>query len=144
MVALMPLAELMETHAPITSDLVAVECVGVHSRADGGAATMIRMIVWERDGAQRSIRDIKEQELRWSAEQLADPRLDAFVAGWAAALGEAFAAISEVGDVSVIERHLPSDLLDLDALRLKRPRSADDFRDALLQPSRLGKLLPAW
>ncbi|MCA9663528.1 MAG: hypothetical protein KC486_34680 [Myxococcales bacterium] len=140
----MSLAELMETHAPITSDLVAVECVGVESRADGGAATTVRLIIWELDGEQRMIRDLKEQELRWSAEQLADPRLDAFVAGWAAALGEVFAAISEVGDVSKIECYLPCDLLELSALRLKRPRSADDFRDALLQPSRLGKLLPAW
>ncbi|MEZ4381908.1 MAG: hypothetical protein R3A79_11225 [Nannocystaceae bacterium] len=139
----MSLPELLQTHTPIAADLAEFRFMGAEPMDDGGVWTTVRLIIWQGEGEDRAILDIKEQSLPWSPKELADPRLAAFIAGWAAALGEVFAAISAAGDASTLDPFLPSDLLSPDVLRLARPRSADDFCDALLQPRRLGELLPA-
>ncbi|HFE44263.1 MAG TPA: hypothetical protein ENJ18_02050 [Nannocystis exedens] len=140
----MSLTELMQIHLPVASELISLECINVDATGDGGAETTFRLLIWEQEGEERTILDVKEQVFRWSAEQLGDPRLASLIAGWAAALGEVFAALSENGDISPIERCLPCDLLDLSVLRLRRSRSTDDFCKALLRPSHLGKFMPDW
>lgn len=126
---------------PIAAALVSLELPEVRPEG-GGLVLTLRLILWEEEGERRMVRDIKEQELRVGAAELADPRFGAFVEGWRLALAELFAAISGAGRLDGIEGVMPHDLAHLGVLRLKRPRSADDFCDMLLRPGRLGALLP--
>lgn len=111
----------------------------------------LRTISWERgaDG-EPQIRDVKEQECVWLyPEQKDDPRVPAYVAGWAAAVQyvvDRHAELAAVGDAragALLDATMPYDFICPGVLRLRRPQTADDFTDALLSSkSRLGKLLP--
>ena len=111
----------------------------------------LRTISWERgaDG-EPQIRDVKEQECVWLyPEQKDDPRVPAYVAGWAAAVQyvlDRHAELAEAGDGGVTDRLdvvMPYEFFCPLVLRLRRPQTADEFTDALLSSkSRLGKLLP--
>ena len=79
-------------------------------------------------------------EIVGEAEDLDDPRMAACVAGTNLALEQLF----NQDDLSWVDSCMPADLLPPYAalLRLKRPRSAEDFAEALLaSKQRLGRFL---
>jgi hypothetical protein len=103
---------------------------------DGDLYLTMRLICWEQAGEVTTIRDIKEQQLYVPAALLADAaRFDAF----ARALASVLSRVCQRSDR--IDVMLPSDLIRFDALKLKRPQTEDQFVDALVVPSRLGRLL---
>lgn len=135
-------AELLRDTFPARSELVALEFVAAELRDERGVVVTIRLVVWERgaDGAL-AIRDVKEQEVFvGEAEDLDDPRMAACVAGTNLALEQLF----NQDDLSWVDSCMPADLLPPYAalLRLKRPRGAEDFAEALLaSKQRLGRFL---
>jgi hypothetical protein len=107
-----------------------------------GTFVTLQLVTWDIKGPdERSIRDIREQELcLLPAEAYEEPdRIEPFVRGAAAALQEVFEQIS----VEALDSLLPHDLVDSRVLGLRRARTADDYKAALLAPSRLGKILRA-
>ncbi|PCC73561.1 hypothetical protein SAMN02745121_08459 [Nannocystis exedens] len=118
---------------------------------EGHLVATIRLFIWEDDGDDRSIRDVKEQQVTIvTAPYLDDPRLPAYFEGWAAAVRFASARLDEIsaaqGFAAVSERlaaAMPDEFFCPEVLRLRRPQTADDFMDALLSNrKRLGWLLP--
>ena len=118
---------------------------------NGDWRATLRFVGWDVDGDTQSIRDIKEQELVvLHARHLDDPRVPAYVAGWAAALRHIFEVHAELRAANELPQKIadqldwsmPADLCFPDALDLKRPKTAADFTDALLSGARrLGGLL---
>jgi len=90
----------------------------------------------DEDSGVLSIRDIKEQQVRFArTEHLEDfERFSAFVRGWADVVRRAL----EHPEVDV---WMPSDFVYLDALELKRPKDAEAYARALSVASRMGKVL---
>lgn len=125
---------------------------GMDGVEDGNLRAMLRSIMWDVEGGARQIRDVKEQMVVWLCERNRDdPRVRAYLEGWAAALRFVFARHEELragGTLSDeaaqrLECSMPSELLNAEVLDLRRPQTADDFTDALLSSKkRLGKLLP--
>lgn len=160
----MDLASLFAEVFPIRSDVFELAFVtetvnedtgevsgGTGEGAYGHWRATLRTISFERgsDGGMQ-IRDVKEQECVWLyAEHKDDPRVPAYVAGWAAAVQyvlDRHAEAAAAGDVGVTDRLdvvMPFDFVCPSVLGLRRPQTADEFTDALLSSkSRLGKLLP--
>lgn len=150
-----------ELHAllPIGSDLFSLEPADyladdAPAVADppGALRETVRTIVWERDGEQRSIRDIREQEVLWlHARHREDPRVPAYLAGWAAAVQfvtDRHAELAAAGALPErvaqrLEYCMPFELFSPDVLDLRRPQTADDFTAALLSSKkRLAGFLP--
>lgn len=118
---------------------------------DGRLEATVRLVVWDVQGEQRTMRDIKEQQVTIvAAAHLDDPRVPAYFEGLAAALDFAFARIDEAiadrGPAAATDRlevAMPYEFLPGDVLALRRPQTAEDFQDALLtNRKRLGWLLP--
>lgn len=135
-------AELLRETFPARSELASLEFVAVALRDDRAVIATIRLVVWERaDDGTLAIRDVKEQEmLVCTVDELDDLRLPACVAGSQLALEHVLAQ----DDLEWIETCLPSDLLRpySELLRLKRPRTAEDYAEALLASrQRLGRFL---
>ncbi|MEZ4449651.1 MAG: hypothetical protein R3B09_09235 [Nannocystaceae bacterium] len=96
----MDFAALLRDTFPVHSETFALELVGepvvgaeeevlrfVREDPSGRLRGTFRTLLWEVDRGVRSIRDIKEQEvLVLHAEHREDPRIPAYLAGWAAAL----------------------------------------------------------
>lgn len=118
----------------------------------GDLRATLRMIAWEVDGDTRAIRDIKEQQVVWLSERhREDPRVRAYLEGWAHAVHYVFAQHEELQAAGVVTGAaadklagcMPYDLLCAEVLDLRRPQTADEFTEALLSSKkRLGKLLP--
>ena len=115
----------------------------VESGGDGEPDRLtVRLIIWHRlpDG-ERAIRDIKEQQVWVGDIEDADPeRLTRAVAGWRMALEQLFAQ----DDATWLDVLTPHDLIPQfgELVALKRPRSADDFAEAMLSSKqRLGRWL---
>ena len=107
--------------------------------ATAGLRVVLRLIVLDAEGG--SIRDIKEQMVSIvppQAGEVPDERLEAYLRGWLAAVHEVLSKAS----VSSLETLMPHDLTSPKVLALKKAKTSDDFRDALLARSRLGKLIP--
>ncbi|MFZ6181282.1 hypothetical protein [Nannocystis pusilla] len=124
---------------------------GCSVTADGRLEATIRLVVWDVQGEQRTMRDIKEQQVTIvSAAHLDDPRVLAYFEGWAAAMDLAFARLDEAiaaggsgASSGRIETAYPHEFFPGDVLALRRPETAEDFTDALLSNrKRLGWLLP--
>lgn len=124
---------------------------GRSATPDGGLAATVRLVVWDVQGEERTIRDIKEQRVTIvAAAHLEDPRVPAYLEGLAAALNLAFARLDEAiaanGSGTATERiegAMPHEFFPGDVLALRRPQTAEDFKDALLtNHKRLGWLLP--
>lgn len=152
--AAMDLALLFSEAFPIGSELFELALVsesgGAQADPRGHWRATIRLIVFERVDGDRQVRDIKEQECVWLYPQhREDPRVPAYVAGWAAAVQFIFernAELVDAGDAGASDRidtAMPFDFFNPDVLALRRPQTAEDFTDALLSSKkRLGKLLP--
>jgi hypothetical protein len=105
-----------------------------------GASVTLQLILWEITAAdERSLRDIREQEVFLiPIDGYEEPdRIEPFLRGLAAALLEVF----EQASIEALETRMPHELVDSRVLGLKRARTAEDFKAALLMPSRLGKIL---
>lgn len=159
----MDLARLFSAVFPIRSEQVSLELVsesvdestgevsgGTCEDSQGYWRATLRLIVWEHEGGGLQIRDIKEQQIVWLYPELReDPRVPAYIAGWAAAVQYVFDRHSELaaaGDPrggAQIDVSMPHDFFDVGVLKLRRPQTEGDFTDALLSSKkRLGKLLP--
>jgi hypothetical protein len=113
---------------------------------------VLRLICWEPDEESQHIRDVKEQPvLLVPGVNRHDERLEAWLRG----LREALLTVMESQDPSV-ERDdqeamysenalaclFPADLVPYEVLELARPRTAEDFAQALLgTKKRLGRML---
>lgn len=123
---------------------------GTHEDDRGYWRATMRTITWERDeGGERQIRDVKEQDVVWLyPEHRDDPRVPAYVAGWAAAVQyvlDRHAELAAAGQPGAdrLDVSMPHDFFNPGVLELSRPKTADDFTDALLSSKkRLGKMLP--
>ena len=106
---------------------------------DGALYVVLRLIVFEDIAGERRVRDIKEQEVRFvtAAAREEPERVRAWVAGWAAAVGELLSSAAP----ETFDAFRPVDLVDLGPLKLARTETADQFRVALLKKSRLGRWL---
>lgn len=138
----MDAAQLLSDVFPISSRLSALELVEVQERG-GGLTMTVRLCVYEERGDERTIRDVREQEVYTvSAAHREDPRLAACVAGWAEAVRHVLAEDDE-HERRMIDEIMPHELVIIGPmLALKRPRTAEDFTDAALSGrSRLGKFL---
>ena len=62
----------------------------------------------------------------------------AYLRGWGLALRELFTKAAP----SIFDTLMPHDLSDGGVLKLRRANTPEDYRDALLAKSRLGKWLP--
>ena len=150
----MSLAEAFSQLFPISSEHHALELAGESGCSvteDGRLEATVRLVVWDVHGEERAIRDIKEQQVTiLAAEHLEDPRAPAYLEGLAAAIRLAFARLDESfaeqghGAVSEqIEQAMPYEFFPRDVLALRRPQTAEDFKEALLtNRKRLGWLLP--
>ncbi len=149
---------------PISSDTFSLELVpetvneetgevnGGTAEHDGAWRATIRTVTWDIEGGQRSIRDVKEQDVFLGfADTFDDPRLPAYLEGWAAALRFIFTRHAELSAEGALparvreafEQSMPSDFVCPDLLALRRPQSADDFTEALLSSKkRLGRFVP--
>lgn len=124
---------------PIGPDAVQLHVVeGDDDSGDDPEQTWItvRLIVWDVDGDQRSIRDIKEQRLFggpvWLYED--EPRVEQMLRAQQEVLGEVLA-----DPRTPIDGLMPHDLLRLDVLKLKTARTQEHFSKALRAKSRLGR-----
>ncbi|WP_434428326.1 hypothetical protein [Nannocystis pusilla] len=124
---------------------------GCSVTADGRLEATIRLVVWDVQGEERMIRDVKEQQVTIvSAKYLEDPRVPAYLEGLAAAIDLAFTRLDEAiadkgfgGLSDRVETAYPHEFFPSDVLALRRPQTAEDFTDALLtNRKRLGWLLP--
>lgn len=100
----------------------------------------VRLIVYEEQNGQRSIRDIKEQELFLFDPAMleGDTPILEFIRGWSEALREVFA---KAKDPKKLEWLMPHDLAPGDAIRLRKANTAAEYREAILKKGRLGKFL---
>lgn len=136
------IAALFAAKLPIGGSELGVELVlaGEDSVVEDGDnyRVTLRLIVWDKtpDG-ERSIRDIKEQEI-WAGrlgDQSAE-RMTAFLEGWDAA----FQAVVRAG--AEMECFMPHDLSHFGVFELKTVHLAEEFEQALLARKRLGRCLP--
>ena len=162
----MPVAALFRAAFPIETESFALVLVdsttdsrtgatvpGVRADADGNTWATLQLIVRDQVDGELAIRDIKEQDVVvLGAAQRDDPRIEAYVAGWRAAVLEVFTRQEALwkSDRDAFGRFkhnidtlMPHDLCAGGILLLKRPRDEAGFRDALLSSKkRLGRLLP--
>lgn len=124
---------------PVSEGLYGYEVVNPESPVGADGRITVRLLVWEETGGQRSIRDIKEQELF-----LLDPGylsgdvpLHEFLRGWADAIREVFRNPKP----GVVDTLMPHDFLDDAVLKLRRAKTAADYKAAFLAKSRLGRWL---
>jgi hypothetical protein len=117
----------------------------VAERPDGALHATFRLIAWEpgpwgESGAHaaHAILDLKEQELMVipSAARSRRTRVHRFLRGWTSALREVLDGTAQLAPILPHELHHPQ------VLTLQRAESEHDFVRALLQPSRLGRLVP--
>lgn len=134
--------ELLRDTFPARSEQVSLEFFDAALRDDRVVVVTIRLVGWERNAdGSAAIRDVREQEVYvGEAELLEHPLLAACVQGTVMALDQLFAQ----DDLEWVDMVMPADLLRpfAELLRLKRPRGAEDFAEALLgSRQRLGKFL---
>jgi hypothetical protein len=96
----------------------------------------IRLFIWEPspDG-ERQVHDVREQQIRFYGLADLDPeRLTHAVRGWSMALAQLF----DRDDATWLEKRIPVDLIPSFSrlVALKRPRSAEDFAEAMLSSKR--------
>ncbi len=129
---------------PVVAGVASVEIVATNGRLTavdrwGNLRVTLRLIYWNGPNGtpDRSIDNICEQEIVLAQEDMEGDitRYQAFVRGWALALGHYL--VDMPGDWFV----MPADLFFPRVLRLKRPRTVNDFERALMAPSRLGRFL---
>jgi hypothetical protein len=136
------MAAFPETMEPVEGAVCRLSCVDVTERVGAVVATL-RLFVFDLDGKEHIVRDIKEQEcyLGIVTKLASNPKFPAFVAGWRLALDQLFRQSGKANS----DAWMPHDLTHLSALDLKKISTAEEFRDSLLLRSRLGKLmLPRW
>lgn len=127
---------------PVRGEQVSLELVmdpDTKTASPEGRVTF-RLVIWDKqDNGDLSIRDIKEQDLYLydPALLVGDVPVLAYLKGWALALGEVF----QRGSTSMFETLMPHDLADVKALKLRKAKTPEDYRDAFLAKSRLGKYL---
>ncbi|MBZ5715386.1 hypothetical protein [Nannocystis pusilla] len=148
----MDLAAALAQLLPISSTHYSLMFVGGAIDPERGSlVATVRLVVWDVNGEERSMGDIKEQEVEVvPAKSIDDPRLPAYFQGWAEALRVAFARLDEViaaeGEAAAgnrVEEALPCDMFCPEVLALRRPQTAEEFAEALLSNrKRLGWLLP--
>ncbi|MCX4239333.1 hypothetical protein [Paraliomyxa miuraensis] len=123
---------------PIASEVAELHVVaGGDPGGDSEQAWItVRLIVWDVDGEQRTIRDIKEQQLRggpvWLYED--EARVTEMLHAQQEVLGEVLA-----DPRTPIDGLMPCDLLWLDVMKLKTARGREQFAKALRAKSRLGR-----
>jgi hypothetical protein len=110
----------------------------------GGLRLRAQLVIYSVDarGDYSQCVDIKEcDSLLVPAGHEDLDRIDEYLCGWALAVEEVLSRVN--GDVLVCL--LPRDLCRGagDVVRLKSPRTEDDYRDRFLAPSRLGRYVPA-
>lgn len=110
-----------------------------NSRLNGKADAVLRFVIWcgnpDVDGPK--LYDVKEQDVCLVPEQFRNhPHLDEYLLGWSLAVTEVLEQTNDDGWTL-----LPSDFVSSDVLKLKTPKTADEFKAALLVKSRLGKLI---
>jgi hypothetical protein len=120
--------------APIQDASLSV--LNVTAPGDPGDPVRVTMQLLSFEGGQ--VRDIKEQDcFLGPLSRLPDAaRMSAFVEGWRQAVEATF----QKGGRAVAERNMPINLFHIDALNLKKATTAEDFKEALLARSRMGKL----
>lgn len=133
--------EILRDAFPIGAGLASLELVPRDEEDSEGERLTVRLIVWEERAGDRQIRDVKEQEV-WvgGTSELDATRLAMAVAGWRMALEQLFSQ----SDSSWLDALMPSDLTVRlpELVALKRPRTAEDFAEALLtSKQRLGRWL---
>lgn len=159
----MSLATVFDEQFPISSEHFSLEFVpesvnegtgetwgGVQETDGGHLAATLRLFVWDVHEGERSVRDIKEQQVVvLHKDHVDDPRVPAYLEGWVAALRLVFERHDErlaAGDPSAsdrIEGAMPHEFVFPDVLALRRPQTAEEFTDALLSgKKRLGGKLP--
>ena len=107
--------------------------------ATHGVRVILRLIIFDAEGG--AIRDIKEQQVSMipaAAGDLPMERVEAYFRGWVDAVAHVFSTAP-----SMIDTLMPHDLTAPKVLALKKCKTAEDFRDAFLVRSRLGRFLPA-
>ncbi len=138
--SLAALSSKLDAIFPISEDVVSLEWLGPESvqKRDGAVWVVVRLVVWERNGEDLSIRDVKEQEVSLlPGSALDSPRLQAFLEGWAMAVHAVFR-----DNAAAVETLMPHDLIRPEVLELARPVTPEDFAMAFTAKSRLGKFLP--
>jgi hypothetical protein len=120
--------------APVQQALLTVESVTAPSEPGDPVRVTLRLISFE-DG---QIHTVKEQECYLGPlSRLPDAaRMSTFVEGWRQAVEVTF----QKGGRAVAERNMPINLFHIDALNLKKATTVQDFKEALLARSRMGKL----
>lgn len=103
-----------------------------------GLRVILRLIIFDAEGGP--IRDIKEQQVVMIPSAAGDvpmDRVEAYFRGWIDAVAHVFSTAP-----SMIDTLMPHDLTAPNVLKLKKCKTAEEFRDALLVRSRLGRFLP--
>ncbi len=139
----MDVLEIFREAFPAGSDRVRLELVEAAVQDERSLVLTVRLVVWDaNEDGSLSIRDVKEQQI-WGgaiAELASAPRLAECVEGWRMAVEQVFSQ----DDLEFADTLMPADLLPNFTLllALKRPRTADDFAEALLtSKQRLGRFL---
>ena len=113
---------------------------------------VLQLVRWEVGAHGRTVREVKEQWVTlvpMGARE--EPRLAAYLAGWAEVVRVVFAEHDERAAAGTLpdelaqalERAQPAELAGCDVLALRRPRTAAEFTDALLRgKQRLGRFVP--
>ena len=135
----------LSEHFPVRGPHVEMHLVGMEddpellARDGGGGHIHItaRLIEWEDEGSRRRIRNIKEQEIHFAQvpDETPTERLLAYAEGTAMAMGPALAALPNV------DRQMPGDFFFPRVFKLVRPRTAEDFAEALSVRSRLRRFM---
>ncbi len=102
------------------------------------------------EGEERLVENIILQDvplLRSQQREISPERVELYFHGWLLAMEHVWAQwaleSSDMPLYDALSLMHPIDLMDTRVLNLKRPRDAEGFRDAFLQRSRLGRLLPS-
>jgi hypothetical protein len=126
-------------HGRLGDSLFALWIDEVHAPGGETLRLTLSFLEFARDGNIETVQNIRQQEVFLGpATLLTDgPRLGAFVQGWKMALDELF----RQGKQEKLADLHPFNLCPADVLLLKKAVTAADFKEAMLQRSRLGKFL---
>ena len=101
----------------------------------GYLVATLHLVLWSEGSGARSIRGVREQDAWLLPPRARDEpdRVAPFLRGWMLALPELLAAVPE----DALEGLMPSDFAFPSRFALRKPRTAEEFRDAVL-PRRRG------
>jgi hypothetical protein len=105
----------------------------VSDEEENKTCALIQLFLWEQQGDEWSIRDVKEQQLflGWPALYDDRTRVTEFL--------EAMRSVIGMMDPESVRMAMPHELVLAEVLKLKKAETRDDFKEALLAQSRLGK-----